>query len=198
MSASCARASAGAPPAPVARLTSVVVLATRSRTKTLSSALLSSADRLSASEVKTTSRPSAESPGPPELPSAPAPAAPVARVTRTVVFAAASRTKMLVTPLSSSAERVSATLSNATRSPLAVIAGENALASTGAPAGPVAREIRTTSSLAASAGEARAAGADGGQGERDEPCSPAWVAHRTVRPTGTSKGGSGAPGARRP
>ena len=49
---------AGAPPAPVARLTSVVVLATRSRTKTLAMPLSSSAERSFASPPKATRSPS--------------------------------------------------------------------------------------------------------------------------------------------
>ena len=61
---------------------------------------------------------------------------------------------------------LSAKVSKATRSPSAELEEVNAFASTGAPAGPVAREMRTTSSLAASAGAASASGARAGSDER--------------------------------
>lgn len=83
---------APAPPAPGARLTRVVVLATRSRTKMFTKALSSSADRLSATDWKVTNRPSSEMSGWFELPFAPAPPGPDARLTSVVVLATRSRT----------------------------------------------------------------------------------------------------------
>ena len=107
-------AMAGAPPAPVARLTSVVVLATRSRTKMLATPLSSSAERLSAPDRKTTRLPSPEMSGLSAAALAAAPPDPEARLTSVVVLATRSRTKMLATPLSSSAERLFASLLKAT------------------------------------------------------------------------------------
>ena len=108
---------AGAPPAPVARLTSVVVLATRSRTKTLATPSSSSAERLSAPDRKTTRLPSPEMSGVNAAALAAAPPGPVARLTSVVVLATRSRTKMLATPLSSSAERLLAPDWKTTRRP---------------------------------------------------------------------------------
>ena len=103
---------------------------------------MSSAERLSASDSKATKRPSPEIAGSREAPSPPAPAAPVARLAKVVTFVAASRTKTFVKPLLSSAEMLSASVSKATWSPLAELEEVTAFASTGAPAGPVAREMR--------------------------------------------------------
>ena len=149
---------APAPPGPDARLTRLVVLATRSRTKMFVVTLLSSGDRLSASDSNTTKRPLPEIAGSWEAaPAAAAPLAPVARLTKMVSLVAASRTKTSRNVLSSSAEMLSASVSKATWSPFAEIEETIASALTGAPAGPVAREMRTTSSLAANAGAASAA-----------------------------------------
>ena len=149
---------APAPPGPDARLTRLVVLATRSRTKMFVVTLLSSGDRLSASDSNTTKRPLPEIAGSWEAaPAAAAPLAPVARLTKMVSLVAASRTKTSRNVLSSSAEMLSASVSKATWAPFAEIEETIASASTGAPAGPVAREMRTTSSLAANAGAASAA-----------------------------------------
>ena len=60
MSAALESPFAPAPPGPDARLTSVVVSATRSRTNTFVTPLLSAVERLLASDRKTTWRPSPE------------------------------------------------------------------------------------------------------------------------------------------
>ena len=105
---------AGAPAAPVARLTSVVVAAVRSRTKTFGKPSSSSFERLSAREAKATRVPSSEIAGANEMSFAPAPLAPDRRLTRTVVFATRSRTKRFLTASSSAPERLSPSDSKAT------------------------------------------------------------------------------------
>ena len=132
-------AMAGAPPAPVARLTSVVVLATRSRTKTLATPSSSSAERLWASRRKTTRLPSPEMLGVKEPAMAGAPPAPVARLTSVVVLATRSRTKTLATPSSSSAERLSAPDRKTTLRPSSEMSGLSAAALAAAPPDPEAR-----------------------------------------------------------
>ena len=98
----------GAPAAPLARLTSVTVAAAISRTNTFATLLSSSLERLFASDVKATRFPSPEMLGLTASPLAAAPLAPARLLTRVVVLATRSRTKMLLTRLSSSGDRLSA------------------------------------------------------------------------------------------
>ena len=74
-----------APSDPPERLTSAVVLAARSRTKTSEPAPVSSGSRFEASDAKLTARPSAETLGALDAPLPFAPPAPAARLTSVVV-----------------------------------------------------------------------------------------------------------------
>ena len=104
---------AAAPVGPGALLTSSVVLASASRTKTLPTPSSSAADRLFALELKAT-RALSDTTGVEELASAPAPPGPPARLASAVVDSSRSRRKMLETALLSSVERLLADDRNVT------------------------------------------------------------------------------------
>src|SRR5215475_9561537 len=129
-----------APAAPLARLTSVVVLVCRSRTKTPGARSPSPGSRFAELDRKATKRPSAEIEGLMETLFPLAPAAPVARLTRMVVFVCRSRTYMSpLRSLPSLGSKFDAEDANATNRASAEIAGwfDSALAL--APAAPLAR-----------------------------------------------------------
>ena len=96
---------AAAPAGPCARLTSSVVLAIASRTKTLVNPSLSSADRLFALDEKATRALSATE-AVKDVASPPAPPGPLARLTSAVVASSRSRRKMFKAALLSSADRL--------------------------------------------------------------------------------------------
>ena len=112
-----------APVAPVARLTSVVVFACRSRTNTSVIASVSSGCRFEASDSNATERPSAEIADRMERPFALAPVAPSARLTSVVVFACRSRTNTSRIASVSSGCRFVADESKVTKRPSAEIDG---------------------------------------------------------------------------
>ncbi len=200
------RRSPPAPPGPVARLTRIVVLATRSRTKTFVTLSSSSGERLSASDANATKRPSPEIDGSARrAASAAAPAAPEARLTSVVAFVPTSRTKMLRPPGCPRPRGCSA--SDCRRPPgrrsaeMEGVVGE--LRRPGAPAAPVAREMRIDVVLGGERGRGQGRRRDGGQREADEPWPPHGVPLSPGRrpsawrgagrcPTGRSRGaGSG-------
>jgi hypothetical protein len=128
-----------APVAPAARLTSVVVPATKSRTNTSVFVSVSSGCRFEALEWKATKRPSAETAGKPEKSFPLAPAAPAARLTSAVVFACRSRTNTSAISSPSSGCRFDALEWKATKRPSAETAGKPEKPLPLAPVAPVAR-----------------------------------------------------------
>ena len=135
------------------------MLATRSRTKMLATLSSSSGERLSASDANATKRPSPEMAGSDDgLRRPPRPPRP-RRGSRASSRSCRPRGRRCRPPGCPRPRGCRAIDWNATRSPLAEMEGVVENSSAGAPAGPVAREIRTTSSLAASAGAARTAAA---------------------------------------
>ncbi len=119
-----------APAASVARLTSVVVFVSRSRTNTSKVASVSSGCRFEAPELKATKRPSAEIAGTSDSPFPFAPATPatsLARLTSVVVLVSRSRTstsRPSRPPSVSSGWRFEASDVKATSRPSAEIAGQ--------------------------------------------------------------------------
>ena len=148
MSGSLESSFAPAPPAPGARLTSVVVSATRSRTKMFVTPSSSSVERLSASDTKTTKRPSAESAGPLESRVPRGAARHPRRGLRGSSCPQPRRARRRCGPSRRPRSRGCRRRCRRRRVAVRRDRGGTASSSTGAPPTPVAREIRSTSSLA--------------------------------------------------